>query len=46
MFEHLNDFLVAAYFYKKVMALSKVIRDYPYFAKSKLGLARCYDRVG
>ena len=30
MFEHLNDFLVAAYFYKKVMGLAKLIKDYPY----------------
>lgn len=28
------------------MALSKLIKDNPYYAKSKLGLARCYDRVG
>ena len=52
MFERLNDFLVSAYFYKKVMTLSKLIKDNTYFviflfqAKSKLGLAKCYDRVG
>jgi hypothetical protein len=46
MFEHINDFLVAAYFYKKVIKMAKLIKDNPYFAKSKLGLARCYDRVG
>ena len=42
----MNDFLVAAYFYKKVMTLSKLIKEFPYYAKAKLGFARCYDRVG
>ena len=53
MFEQLGDFLVAAYFYKKVITISKLIKDFPYLvknlfiqAKAKLGLARCYDRVG
>jgi hypothetical protein len=31
MFEHINDFLVAAYFYKKVIAMAKLIKDFPYF---------------
>ena len=31
MFEHINDFLVAAYFYKKVIAMAKLIKDFPYY---------------
>jgi len=43
MFEQMSDFLVAAYFYKKVMALSKLIKDFPYLVflfnlgKSEIG---------
>ena len=31
MFEQINDYLVAAYFYKKVMTLSKLIKEYSYY---------------
>ena len=31
MFENLQDFLVSAYFYKKVMTLAKLIKDNPYY---------------
>jgi hypothetical protein len=38
MFEQINDYLVAAYFYKKVMTLSKLIKEYSYYVlKIKLG---------
>jgi hypothetical protein len=31
MFEHNGDFLVAAYFHKKVIALAKLIKDNRFF---------------
>jgi hypothetical protein len=30
----MNDFLVAAYFYKKVIAMSKLIKDNTFFVKN------------